>query len=68
MKARVTIEYLEPTPEGVMTPARTLEFEGLTILQDRRVQRVKTTEGQTTLVPSPTTTTTLVGTQTTPPA
>ena len=66
MKARVTIEWLEPTDEGILFPPNVLEFDQLVMSQSRPIQVEHNPDGTIArLIPDQITTTVLTGTKVT---
>lgn len=60
MRTRLTIEYLDPLPDGTEVPSSVLDFDELHIQQNRQVDSVFE-GGQMVLKPSPVTTTIITG-------
>jgi hypothetical protein len=68
MKARITIEYLEPAPDETVQAPIVLEFDDLHIFQSRPVHPTFNQDlgGAVTFTPDRTTTTVLTGQKTVP--
>ena len=68
MNVRVTIEFLEPGPDGSILDPRVLEFDHLDVEQSRPVHATFNPQlgGAVTHTPDLTTTTVLTGTKTAP--
>jgi len=63
MKARLTIDFLDPMPNGEFPPQIVMEFDHLDISQRREMERVLDEDGKTTQFVPGETTTTIVGTR-----
>lgn len=61
MKARLTIDFLDPMPNGELPPQITMEFHELDISQRRDIERKLNDDGETTEFIPGETTTTIVG-------
>jgi len=62
MKVKVTIEYLEPHPDGFELDPVVFQFDRMHISQERPVERILDPEGGVSqLIPGPETTTVITG-------